>query len=226
MSTKAWVLSAAAGVLAGTVSASPVEGGQAARRDERPAMVSARGAHVEEVTIKANSVIGIRLESTVSSDRAKVEDRVTARVTRDVIVDDRTAIPEGARLEGFVTVVESGGRLSGPPRIGLRFTTLLLDEGKTKLPMQTEPIFRSTEPPSEAAPSRIGAGALVGAVLGAVIGGKKGALIGGGAGAAAGAASAARERDRRDGLEVVSIPAGTALTVRLDKPFTLLVERQ
>ena len=46
----------------------------------------------------ADSVIGLQIETSVSSETARVEDRVDARVTRDVTVNGRVAIPAGARL--------------------------------------------------------------------------------------------------------------------------------
>jgi hypothetical protein len=62
----------------------------------------------EDLTVEKHSVIGIRLDSAVSTRTARVEDRVTAIVSRDVTVNGRTAIPSGARLEGTVTLVERG----------------------------------------------------------------------------------------------------------------------
>ena len=67
----------------------------------------------EEVTVKEDAVIGIRLENAVSSETAKVEDRVTARVSRDVTVEGRTAIPAGALLEGTVTAGRTRRKVQG-----------------------------------------------------------------------------------------------------------------
>jgi hypothetical protein len=39
------------------------------------------------------------VETAVSTERAKIEDKVTARVTRDVRVRDQVAIPAGSRAE-------------------------------------------------------------------------------------------------------------------------------
>lgn len=185
--------------------------------------ISARtGSEVfEEVTVKADAVIGVRLETPVRTSQSKPEDRVVASIVRDVRVDGRTAIPAGARLEGDVTLVQPAGKFKTPGRIGVRFTTLLLDDGKTRLPIDIEPIYRSSEPPGPRSAARIGAGAIVGALLGAVVGGKKGAAIGGAAGAAGGTAAVAAA-DADD----IAIPAGTPLTVRLSTPFKILVERQ
>jgi len=174
---------------------------------------------VDELTIKEEAVIGIRLDAVVSTATAKVEDKVTARVARDVTVDGRTAIPSGARLEGTVTVIEHGGRFKDRARVGVRFETLILGDN-TRVPIHTETIFRNGEPPTGEAASKIGASAVLGAILGGVIGGRKGAAIGGAAGAAGGTAAV-----MAGGVNEATIPAGTPLSLRLTAPVTVLVER-
>jgi hypothetical protein len=161
-------------------------------------------------------VIGIRVERGVSSETAKVEDRVIARVTREVRVDDTLAVPAGARLEGHVTVVDRGGRFKERARIGVQFTTLVVDDARIRI--QTEAILREGDGPAKEATAKIGASAVVGSILGAVIGGSKGAAIGGAAGAAGGSAVVAA-----GGRNEVSIPDGALLTVRLTDPVVLSV---
>lgn len=174
----------------------------------------------EELTIKADSVVGIRLETGVSSETARVEDRVTARVTRDVLVDGRTALPANARIEGVVTNVEQGGKFRERARLGIRFTTLVLADG-TRTSIRTDTIFRDGESPAADATSKVGASAVVGAILGAVVGGKKGAVIGGTAGAAGGTAAV-----MSGGRRAASFAAGAPLTLKLTEPLTVLVERE
>jgi hypothetical protein len=171
----------------------------------------------EELTVAENGVIGIRLETPVSSDTAKVEDRVTAQVTRDVAVDGRVAVPAGSRLEGVVTAVERGGRFRERARLGLQFTAVVLADD-TRIPVQTEPIYRIGDAPGGEATAKIGAGAVIGSVLGAVIGGKKGAAIGGTAGAAGGTATVMASDPNH-----VMLVTGTPLTVRLTEPATFRV---
>jgi hypothetical protein len=77
---------------------------------------------LEELVVSAQSVIGLQMETSVSSETARLEDEVVARVTRDVKVGDRVAIPSGARAQGEVTLVERGGRLRDRARLGVRFT--------------------------------------------------------------------------------------------------------
>jgi len=155
----------------------------------------------DELVIPADSVIGLQVENAVTSERAKVEDQVRARVTRDVKVRDQVAIPAGARAEGSVTLVEHGGRLKDQARLGIRFHTIVLADG-TRLPINTETIYRDGESPARESAAKIGGGAVGGAVLGAIFGGKKGAIIGSTVGAAGG------------GVVVATATAGTAATSR------------
>jgi hypothetical protein len=175
---------------------------------------------LEELTVKEDSVIGIRLDSAVSTETAKVEDKVTAHVVRDVTVDGRAAIPANARLEGVVAVVERGGKFKDRARLGIRFHALLLADG-TRLPIQTEMIFREGDSPTGPAASKVGASAVVGTILGAAIGGKKGALIGATAGAAGGTAAV-----MATGQNDAVLAAGTPLTVRLTAPVSVTVDKE
>jgi hypothetical protein len=176
-------------------------------------------ARFEEVTVAVDSVLGVTLDSTISSETARVEDRVNARVSRDVVVDGKVAVPAGARLEGVVTDVTRGGKFKERPRIGVTFETLMLADG-TKIALSTDTIFRDGDAPANVT-SKVGGSGVVGAILGAMIGGKKGAVLGGAAGAAGGAAVVAAG-DRAE----VKLIAGSSLTVRLKQPITVLVERQ
>jgi len=182
-----------------------------------PAPVATPAPDFEEITVPGEAVVGIRLESPISSATARIEDRVAARVTRDVNVDGRTAIPSGSVLEGTVTAVERGGKFRERARIGIRFTTIVLADS-SRVPIQTETIFRTGDAPGGEATAKIGGGAVVGAILGAVVGGKKGAAIGSTAGAAGGTAAV-----MAGGPNDVVIPVGTTLTVRLTSPATIQV---
>jgi hypothetical protein len=173
----------------------------------------------EELTVVENSVIGIHLVQSISSATAKVEDKVTAKVTRDVMVGGRAAIPAGSTLEGNVTYVNPGGKFRERARLGIKFTAILLPDN-TRQSIQTEALFRDGEAPASEATSKVGASAAIGAILGAVIGGKKGAAIGAGAGAAGGTAAVAA-----GGKNDAVFAANAPLTVRLTSPVTVMIER-
>ena len=173
----------------------------------------------EELIIPADAVVGLLLETSVSSETAHVEDPVAASVTRDVRVGGRVAIPAGARVEGAVTFVEPGGKFKERARLGVRFHTLVLADGAT-LPLLTETVYREGAAPGNKSAAKIGGAAVGGAVLGAIFGGGKGAAIGGSIGAAGGAA-AVMTGDRNP----ATLAAGTTVTVRLSGPAVITVER-
>jgi hypothetical protein len=174
----------------------------------------------EDLVIARDSVIGLQTENRISSETARVEDRVDARVTRDVRVGDRVAVPAGARAIGSVSLVERGGKFKERARLGIRFHTLVLADG-TRVPINTETIYRDGDAPTNSSAQKVGGGAIGGAIIGAIIGGGKGAAIGAAAGAGAGGA-AVMAGGRQ---EAVLLP-GTALTARINQPVTVTVEKE
>lgn len=169
--------------------------------------------------MKADSVLGIRLDQSLSSATAKLEDRVTASLSRNVIVDGRTVLPTGTRLEGEVTLVQPGSKFKGRARLGIRFHTIVLADGM-RVPIRTDTLYRDGESATGSTATKVGGGAAAGAVLGGLLGGKKGAIIGAGVGAAGGTA-AVIAGDTKDAL----LESGTPLTMRLTSPVTLTIER-
>ena len=173
-----------------------------------------------EYVLDSGSVMGLQIENTVSSSTAKLEDRVDARVTRDVRVGGETAVPAGSRLRGEVTLVEEGSKFRGSARLGIRFHTLVLEDGSS-VPIQTETIYREGDGMGTRSAAKIGGAAVGGAIIGAILGGGKGAAIGGAAGAGAGtAATAAGPRSQ------AVMQAGSTVTVRLSQPATVRVEKE
>jgi type IV secretory pathway VirB10-like protein len=173
----------------------------------------------EEVVLAASSVLGLQVETPLSSERTRTEDRVDARVTRDVTADGRVAIPSGSRVIGSVTLVERGGKMKERARLGVRFHTLVLADGR-EVPLRTEAIIREGDSPSNESTRKIGGAAIGGAILGAIMGGGKGAMVGSAVGAAGGSA-AVMAGDRN----AATLPAGTIVSVRLSAPATIEVER-
>ena len=173
----------------------------------------------EERTLNANSVIGIRLGQSLSSATAKVEDRVSAVVSNGVIVDGRTVVPAGSRLEGTVTVVDPGSKLKGRARLGIRFHTLLLADGM-RVPIQTEALYRDGDSATASTATKVGTGAAAGAIIGGILGGKRGAIIGASAGAGGGAA-VVMASDAREAV----LGSDSDLSMRLTAPVTIAVEK-
>jgi hypothetical protein len=177
------------------------------------------GPIYDELVVSADSVIGLEIETAITTERAKVEDPVVARVTRDVKVGNRVAIPAGTRANGEVTTVDRGGRLKERARLGVRFTSIVLADG-TRVPIDTETIYREGDSPTNESAAKIGGGAIGGAIIGGILGGGKGAAIGSivGAGAGTGAVAAG-------GRNAATLPSGTPVTVRVKEPVAVTVQR-
>lgn len=173
-----------------------------------------------DITVPSDAVLGLQIERTVSSELARVEDRVDARVTRDVRVADRIAIPAGSTVRGSVSEVDRGGRMKGKARLAIKFHTIVLADG-TQLPLKTDAVVREGQSPGGESAAKVGGAAIGGAILGAILGGGKGAAIGGAVGAGAGTA-AAMANDRNP----ATLAAGTTVTVRMQAPVTVTVQKE
>jgi type IV secretory pathway VirB10-like protein len=176
------------------------------------------GPRFVDLVVATDSVLGLQIETPVTSEKARVEDEVVARVTRDVRVGDRVAIPAGSQARGEVTMVERGGKVKDRARLGIRFTSVVLADG-TRVPLETDTIYREGDSPTGESTAKIGGGAIGGAILGGIFGGAKGAAIGAATGAGAGTAAVVA-----GGRNAATLPAGTPVTVRVVKPATVTVE--
>lgn len=214
---------------AATVTERPAEPVAPALEASTPASVVATAApevvpappapQFEEIVVPAAAVMGLQVENSVSSETARIEDRVDARVTRDVRAAGTVAIPAGSRVQGSVTLVERGGKVRERARLGVRFHTVVLADG-TRVPIRTDTIFREGESPVNGSASKIGGAAVGGAIIGAILGGGKGAAIGGSVGAAGGTA-AVMAGARKPAV----LNAGTTVTVHLTESATVTVEK-
>ena len=173
-----------------------------------------------ELVVPADAVLGLQVERTVTSETARVEDRVEARVTRDVRVGDRVAIPAGSIVQGSVMEVERGGKIKERARLGIRFHTVVLADG-SRLNIRTDSVVREGASPANESAAKIGGAAVGGAILGAILGGGKGAIIGGSVGAAGGTAA-----QMASGRNPAVLPAGTTVSVRVQQPVSVTVEKE
>ena len=180
---------------------------------------SAQVSIADTFVVPADSVIGLEIEHNISSETAQPEDRVDARVTRDVKIDGAVVIPAGSRVRGAVTRVETGGRFKERGRIEIRFHTLILPDGDTQS-IETDTLFREGEAVGRKTGARIGATAAGGAIIGAIFGGEKGAAIGAAAGAGAGTAVTAAQKPSE-----ARFRAGSVVTVRLTAPVSITVQQ-
>jgi hypothetical protein len=153
----------------------------------------------------------VRLQTTLSSGSAQVEDRFEATTMVDLRQDDGMLVPAGSVMRGVVSSVNKAGRLDRKGSLTLVFDRLTIDSQDYSLRATVTQAHESEGVRGEA--GRIGTGAGVGAIIGGILGGFKGALagilIGGG-----GTIAATEGKD-------VELPTGTVLRVRLDSPLDL-----
>ena len=171
-----------------------------------------------EVTIPAGTVLPVELRTTVGSETSKVEDPVRGTVRRAITIDGVEAVPAGSVLAGTVTEAARSARVKGRARIAFRFSSLDTPGDAERLRIRTATYAREAEATKKKDAATIGGGAAAGAVIGGIIGGgdgaAKGAAIGGGAGTGVVLSTRGKE---------VTLPAGTAISVKLAEPLTVRV---
>lgn len=161
--------------------------------------------------IPVGQEIDVRLQRTLSSDTAQVEDRFEATTVVDLHHGHRVLIPAGSIMRGIVSSVDRASRTDRRGSLTVSFDQVTVNGRDYPMRGTVTQALESEGIRGEA--GRIGAGAGVGAIIGGIIGGVRGALLGvliGGGGTIA----ATEGKD-------VTLPAGTILRVRLDSPPTI-----
>ena len=160
------------------------------------------------VVIKKDTVIGIRIDQPITTELAHVEDKISAKVSRDVIVDGTTAIPAGTRVEGVVTLVERPTAANPRGKLGVRFASIVRPDN-TRVAIATDTIYREASNPSASNGASFDVNALSAVVTNRVPPGRSGQ---------AAASGAARPRDAQ-------LPAGAPLTLHLASALSVTVAR-
>jgi len=166
------------------------------------------------VTLPSETQIHVTLDQGLSSNQSRAGDHFEGTVSRPVLVDDKTIIPEGARVEGLVVDARPSGRLMGRARLQLALESSELDGQNYQL--RTFAARRIGGSHKKRNWAWIAGGGGGGALVGAIAGGGKGALIGGPIGAGAGTAVAFMT-----GKKDIHLAPETPLTFRLAEPFTV-----
>lgn len=161
--------------------------------------------------VPAGTELDVRLQNSLNSGTAQVEDRFEATTLVDLNVNGRVLIPAGSVMRGVVTAVEPATRTNRTARMTVSFDQVTVNGRSYPMRGTVTQAIEGEGIRGEA--TRAGAGAAVGGIIGAVLGGVKGAvlgvLIGGGGTIAA-----------TEGKEV-ELPQGTVLRVRVDAPLQI-----
>lgn len=183
-----------------------------ARRDlSTPAARQGRSTSASAPDVPVGTELDVRLQQSLSSATANVEDRFEATTLVDLTRGDRVIIPAGSVVRGIVSSVNKAGRLDRKGSLTVAFDQVTIRGRAHQIRGTVTQALESEGVRGEA--GKIGAGAGVGAIIGGILGGFKGALagilIGGG-----GTIAATEGKD-------VDLPAGTVLRVRLDSGLSL-----
>lgn len=163
-----------------------------------------------ERPVQQGTRMEVRLEQSLSSRSARLEDRVEGAVNVPVRdASGRVAIPAGSRVVGTVTRVQRADRPLHGGELELVFDSVYV--GNTRMDLRGRVVgFEDVNNDGRTA-KRTGIGAALGGVLGGILGGTKGALIGIAIGGGGGFVSSKDD---------VDLPAGTVVTVELDRSLS------
>jgi hypothetical protein len=195
---------------AGSGSSRATSGDNAARRTA----AAPAAPRWREVTVPAGTALPLELLTALSSETARVETPVRARLRQAVVVNEYIALPAGTVLHGTVTDVDRAGRVQGRARLAFRFTEAELNGGREEL--STNPVSFQGEATKGEDATKIGAGAVGGAIIGGILGGGDGAAKGAAIGGAAGTGAVLATRGRE-----VSLAAGTDIAATLASPLSV-----
>ena len=138
-----------------------------------------------KVVIPAGTHFRVALIDAVSSDKSRPGDSFMASLAEPIVVDGKTLLEKGTRVQGRVVDAKESGRVKGRASIELMLTEIRRDNGKS-LNISTKPYRAVAESTKKRDAAIIGGGAGVGAAIGAIAGGGKGALVGAAVGGGAG----------------------------------------
>jgi hypothetical protein len=158
--------------------------------------------------------LDVRLQTSLSSETAKVEERFEATTIQDYTSGGVVVVPAGSIVRGFVSSVRPAGKIDRRAGLTLSFDEIRIGTQSYRL---RAVVSRAYDGKLGNDTARIGAGAAVGAIIGGILGGGKGALLGvlvGGGGTMAAS----------DGTDV-QLAAGTILEIRLDEPLEVVLAR-
>ena len=178
--------------------------------------------------VPAGTALMVKLETTLATFSNKAGDPFQASLTQPVVLDGKTVIPAGARVEGRVTRVAEPRRIAGKPTIGILPETLILPTGERFFldatlvdtnagrdsDVNTEGEFKGSGH-DRRDQLETGGGTAGGMLIGGLIGGPPGIVIGGVVGA--GSTGVHWLSKHRSAM----LPAGTQLTLELNRPLAM-----
>jgi hypothetical protein len=152
------------------------------------------------LTVPAGTILLIRVNDYLSSDRSRIGDQFTAVLENPIVVNGWVVARRGQVLVGQVKEVRKAGRIKGTSELGIELTDMTVVDGR-QVPILTE-LWKGSGGTSHGQDATtIGTTTGLGALIGAAADWGTGAAIGAGAGAAAGIGAVLLTRGRPTILE-------------------------
>ena len=172
------------------------------RQDQQPPMqpppqsAAQSSASLPSVlTIPAGTILLIRTNDFLSSDKNQIGDHFTAVLEQPIVVNGWVVARRGQVLVGQVKAAQKAGRVKGVSQLGLELTDLTVVDGR-QLPILTE-LWKGSAGTSHGQDAATITGTTgLGALIGAAADWGRGAAIGAGVGAAAGIGAVLLTRGR------------------------------
>lgn len=172
----------------------------------------------QSLTLPAGTVIRVRTNEWLSSDRNVTADEFGAVLDQPIVVDGWVVARRGQSETGRVSLVKKA-RGSGTSKLGLDLNTLTFVDGQ-QIPIQTQ-LIQNTAGSSEGHNAAVvGSTAGIGAVIGAIAGGGTGAAVGAIAGGAAGIIGVNSAPGRP-----ATVPPESVLSFRLQTSVTISTDK-
>jgi hypothetical protein len=167
------------------------------------------------VTLKAGSLLQVRLTEGLSTDRNVPGDTFTGTIDQPIVVDGMVIAERGSKVEGRVVASDRGGRVKGVSSLAIELTRLNTSDGQ-KIAIQTDSFEKHAESSTGSDVAKVGAVTAIGAAIGAIAGGGKGAAIGAATGGAAGTGGVLATRGKS-----TTLPSETRISFRLRNAVTI-----
>jgi hypothetical protein len=174
----------------------------------------------ETMVIPAGTNVVASLDSRLTTETNVTGERFVATTTEPIVVDGKTVVPVGARIQGVLRDVLASGRVKGRARMTLVYEQIVDSAGKAYT-ISAEPLTLQAASETSADVEKITAGGVLGGIIGGIAGNGKGAAIGAGAGAGAGVVLMLANK----GYEIELEP-GQKLNVHMMAPTSIVVVAQ
>ncbi len=191
---------------------------QQAPQDQGPQKAPPQQAVPQSLTLPAGTVIRVRSNEWLSSDRNVTGDEFGASLDQPIVVDGWVVARRGQSETGRVSMAKRS-RGSGTSQLGLQLDELTFVDGQ-QIPIQTQLVQSAAGNSTGHNAAVVGSTTGIGAAIGAIAGGGTGAAVGAIVGGAAGIVGVYSTPGKP-----TTIPPETVLSFRLQAPVTISTDR-